>query len=147
MLTLVFLLVFSVRVERWGLWKLFFFVEQIFYLSFFFTLHVHEGKCLTDFILSNLFCVGQCIHNQYAILCIKIYSHPIFSDWLYLILFLPIINSHCRDVKDGDYEFLNKFWCYCKTNFYFPHCYIFACQQTLFELLDIHDAVIVVITN
>lgn len=76
----------------------FFLSNKSFIYRFFFTLHVHEGKCLTDFILSNLFCVGQCIHNQYAILCIKIYSHPIFSDSLYLILFLPIINSDCRDV-------------------------------------------------
>lgn len=76
----------------------YFFLSNKSFIYRFFTLHVHEGKCLTDFMLSNLFCVGRCIHNQYVISCIKIYSHPIFSDWLYLILFWPIINSDCRDV-------------------------------------------------
>lgn len=56
-------------------------------------------KVFNWFNLSNLFCVGQYIHNQYVILCIKkIYSHSIFSDWLYLFLYLLIISSHCRNV-------------------------------------------------
>lgn len=68
------------------------FVKQIFYIISF-TFHV--GKYLTDLILSNLFSVWQYIHNQYVILCIKkIYSHSIFSDWLYLFLFVLVISSH-----------------------------------------------------
>lgn len=36
----------------------FFLLNKFFIYCFFFILYVYEGKCLIDFILLNLFCVG-----------------------------------------------------------------------------------------